>query len=819
MKESSKPLALASTDYQSDDIVEAIVFLQDLSHDAVMETFADRYPEECALYVFVKECDEPLTSEDIDSDMLDAAISHKRQIYREAYAEWNQLFVEKFSGAIDIVFTSFYSPMVLVRAPYHFINDIERDDMVTEVAICPPTEYSNESLAIANTMTRADYVRDTCGNRGSNVKIGLVEYMGKPDVTDSYLTNAAITICPTPISGVTTLSHSTIIARILVGTSATTASDGFAPDAQLFCSSFTGNNDLYNAIEWLISSDVCVINASINVGEEGVYGAICKWIDHLAITHDVHFVTSSGNMGNNQSYMITAPGLAYNAITVGGYDPGSETQWNYTTQPIIWGNSRYGESGTEYPEKPNLVADCIDFWSSYGTSFAAPQVAGVIAQLCSYNSTLKVKQTAIGAILMASAARKVDADNNGKVGSTFNSSVQVTGSSQISNQAGAGVLDARWAREIVSSGKYWTPTVYDNGFPYSKTVTLSADTNTSPDSDRINEPTKKTETPEVTKPAEPTLTPTTTPSPAPSPTAEPTEPIEPLPVPELTLRIDGDVCEEKLDDQLRSVKDVDIVVAVAVGFGDVPPEEAKEAFLQKYPELDHHRLLGYTDTVEQPGELFLLIPFSAVTELTKDTSVRTVRKATLYNTPNNDPLLADLIIVAGTIDGKNVYDSPNDPGFRFMTDDERYWEDVVYSGDLLTATWYLRDDEYVKVVVVPTTRYGQPEERLDEAWKESGATDKTTWLSGAEGQAMSEQITAELIRDSLQPLYDAGWNITEDGAINDLPFLRYLCAIVTGKQLKDLKVPEGATYRYEIMFDGLWRNELPLKQEYFRDHK
>lgn len=182
-------------------------------------------------------------------------------------------------------------------------------------------------------------------------------------------------------------------------------------------------------------------------------------------------------MGNNQSYMITAPGLAYNAITVGGYDPGSETQWNYTTQPIIWGNSRYGESVTEYPEKPNLVADCIDFWSSYGTSFAAPQVAGVIAQLCSYNSTLKVKQTAIGAILMASAARKVDADNNGKVGSTFNSSVQVTGSSQISNQAGAGVLDARWAREIVSSGKYWTPTVYDNGFPYSKTVTLSADTN------------------------------------------------------------------------------------------------------------------------------------------------------------------------------------------------------------------------------------------------------------------------------------------------------------------------------------------------------
>lgn len=446
-----------------------------------MESFSEIYPNEYALYVFVKQSEEPIASEDIDSDMLDAAISHKRQVYQEAYAEWNQRFIEKYADKVEIAFASVYSPMLLVQTQHQFLDEIEKDDMVEAVSICPVTVCANDSLAIANTMTRADYVRDTCGNRGSNVKIGLVEYVGKPDVTDSYLANAAITICPTPIYGTTTSIHSTRIARILVGTNPSTADDGFAPDAQLFCSSFNGTNNLYDAIEWLISSGVCVINASIDTGEEGVYGPICKWIDHLAINHDVHFVTTSGNRGNNETFMITAPGLAYNAITVGGYDPGSETQWDYTSQPSIWAYSRYLETGSEYPEKPNLVADCMNFWSTQsdgiGTSFAAPQVAGVIAQLCSYNSTLKVKQTAMGAILMAAAARKVDANNNGKVGSTFNSSVQVYGSSQISDKAGAGVLDARWARDIVAGGKYWSPTVYDSGFPYLKTVSLSADAN------------------------------------------------------------------------------------------------------------------------------------------------------------------------------------------------------------------------------------------------------------------------------------------------------------------------------------------------------
>ena len=77
-----------------------------------------------------------------------------------------------------------------------------------------------------------------------------------------------------------------------------------------------------------------------------------------------------------------------------------------------------------------------------------------------------------------------------------------------------------------------------------------------------------TETPEIIPPVEPTASPTA------SPTPEPTKPVELLPVEKLDLSIEGDFCEEKLDEALRGYKDTGEYVTVAVSFGDVPPEDA-----------------------------------------------------------------------------------------------------------------------------------------------------------------------------------------------------------------------------------------------------
>lgn len=331
---------------------------------------------------------------------------------------------------------------------------------------------------------------------------------------------------------------------------------------------------------------------------------------------------------------------------------------------------------------------------------------------------------------------------------------------------------------------------------------------TSQDTKPSGEPTKIAE---ATKPVEPTNTST------PIPTAEPTKPVEPQPVEKLTLRIEGEIREEKLDEGLKEYEDTGVDITVAVDFGNVQPVEAKKAFLEQYPELDHYRVLGITETDRpEPDELLLRIPYAAAKELTKDDAVASV---SLFVHPDNEVFYSDCVTVVGTINGKNVYDALKDPGFRFMTDDERAWADVVYSGKLMVAEFQLADDEFARVVVIPKAKYEPMEERLDLAWKESGVANKNEWLIGEEGEAASRRIQAELIQDSLQILYDAGWIVTEENAVNGLPSFRYLCAIVTGHQLRNLKIPEGATYHYEILFDGLWRRELPLRQEYYKNNK
>ena len=221
-----------------------------------------------------------------------------------------------------------------------------------------------------------------------------------------------------------------------------------------------------------------------------------------------------------------------------------------------------------------------------------------------------------------------------------------------------------------------------------------------------------TNTAEATKSVEPTNTAT------PIPTAEPTKPVELQPVEKLTLQIEGEIHEEKLDKALKEYEDTGVDITIAVDFGDAPPVEAKKAFLEQYPELDHYRVLGITGTDRpEPDELLLRIPYAAAKELTKDDAVASV---SLFVHPDNEAFYSDCVTVVGTINGKNVYDALKDPGFRFMTDDERAWADVVYSGKLMVAEFQLADDEFARVVVIPKAKYEPMEERLDLAWKESG---------------------------------------------------------------------------------------------------
>lgn len=475
------------------DTTLAYVEMQDVDHDAVMEEFARRYPEEYTVYISAKYGSASVETSPEQDELLQRAIELKRTVYREFYAALNQNVLDDYVDAESQVYVSEYAPISVLELNQSAAIDMARcddvvslfkyssaDDHFTANGTIMPTLDSDEvvgHLDASNQITRADNLRDTRGLSGTGVKIGILEYAGVADTTDEYLQNASITIRP---GDEVVDPHATIVTLILAAVGEDGTKHGVAPDASFYCASFRNAagttyeiNDMYSDIEWMISNGVSIINASVGQFWDGSYDEVSQWIDHIATVHDVHFVAALGNIHpqNNPNGVVSTIGMPYNAITVGGlyYNKDDEV-----SEYVLYADSAYIESGVDRPEKPNLIANV--YFGDYkdiengggivacqGTSFAAPQVAGVIAQLCCWDGNLKFRQNVVGAVLAASAAEKINfsVDDDGV---EYFDTDAITGSIQISDKEGAGILDARWAWGILANENYWNIIKYGSSW-------------------------------------------------------------------------------------------------------------------------------------------------------------------------------------------------------------------------------------------------------------------------------------------------------------------------------------------------------------------
>ncbi|MFN8439621.1 MAG: S8 family serine peptidase [Caldilineaceae bacterium] len=146
-------------------------------------------------------------------------------------------------------------------------------------------------------------------------------------------------------------------------------------------------------------------------------------------------------IAHNQAAYIKTPGKAWNVITVGGSNDQNSVNWS---DDGMYNNSNYidpinGESGTDR-EKPEVVAPAVDIIVAngdgaprHGTSYAAPQVAGLAALLIQRNSQLQIWPEAVKAILMASAVHNIE------------------GSRRLSEYDGTGAIDAPLADQIAQT--------------------------------------------------------------------------------------------------------------------------------------------------------------------------------------------------------------------------------------------------------------------------------------------------------------------------------------------------------------------------------
>ena len=202
---------------------------------------------------------------------------------------------------------------------------------------------------------------------------------GRINTNHSELSNAAITYLT---NGVTmpVVNHSTSVARILVG------SNGVAPNAHLIATSYNAYGSLQECIEEVLDHNVSVINMSFGdtSNRNSYYEPLEQWVDHIAQQHHVTVVKSAGNDGIWST--VTSPGLAFNILTVGGIntqntsDRTDDTMFNINST----NGTSTGNGETNGCAKPDFLAPAYFYDGNnahIGTSYAAPIVAGIVAQM------------------------------------------------------------------------------------------------------------------------------------------------------------------------------------------------------------------------------------------------------------------------------------------------------------------------------------------------------------------------------------------------------------------------------------------------------
>lgn len=364
----------------------------------------------------------------ISNEKVDEYIQTKRTLYARERTDQYVAFRADYSNIQGLqetqkssttLFYSQYAPMISAELSPMEIKRIANDCRVQtiyyspRVTLTPSSDISIQSI-------RADYTRDTLNVSGTGIKIGLLEAEGLPNpnlIASSIEYDSNVSLSYN--------QHASIVASIMCGASTTIDGityEGIVPDASLYAThcGLGGHANWRAAVEWLLSEKVHVINMSANFDyiNTNYYGPNEKWLDHIAINHNVHFVNSAGN--SSMDRQIRGPGMAYNILTVGAID---DHNTNDSTSEIsddslatfsgyVEAVSMENENELHPTNKPDLVAPGVDINTpayygenisdKSGTSYAAPHITAVVAQLCQRRPTLKVQQDAVKAILTAS---------------------------------------------------------------------------------------------------------------------------------------------------------------------------------------------------------------------------------------------------------------------------------------------------------------------------------------------------------------------------------------------------------------------------------
>jgi hypothetical protein len=260
--------------------------------------------------------------------------------------------------------------------------------------------------------------------------------------------------------------HGTGIAGILLGNDPKIYT-GIAPGARLINARVDTSKDVTsdlwagNGLIWSARSGAKVANISFGnkLGQGPLTDKINLISDYVAERYGVNVVVAGGN--ENDTAVQQAPGALYNGYTVGalggaGYTHTTEFS-NYSldsdarTKPdLVAPGENVGIATADWEKNTN-------YYTASGTSFAAPMVGGVLAQMIGYGKAkgLPTDPLLLKAILLTSAAKSHDADGSpwsARSGGR-DEDVGYLFTQPLDDEQGAGALDAVQAYRLYGKVK------------------------------------------------------------------------------------------------------------------------------------------------------------------------------------------------------------------------------------------------------------------------------------------------------------------------------------------------------------------------------
>ena len=401
-------------------------------------------------------------------DEIQAYIEAKRAAARELYTDYNQKLADELLSGTEVFYISRYSPVVLAKLSENSAMTIAKHPKIQMISY-----YSNDvisedftrasspviSIDTANTINKVNAVHTSSnyGYTGKGVKIGVFE-SGFPDTTKFGNLNIQKKVSNGP--NIEVKNHASMVLDIV---------SNVAPNAEYYLGASHEPKYDMQTVEDLLDLGVNVIISCISFNSFNdycQYSTSEKWLDHIAYQHDVHYVLAAGNSGGGSVPGIKqgpCPGaMAYNVISVGNID--TKGTLGYSDDLIHSMSSYYSGSNLAY--KPDICAPGTSLYSRFenegvtGTSFAAPQVAGVIALMCEQRPALKTQQTSVKAILTA--------------GVNFESPHRYTPSNANYKKYGAGLLDCVGACYVAGNYRYTNSSIASGTTSKTHTFTVNS---------------------------------------------------------------------------------------------------------------------------------------------------------------------------------------------------------------------------------------------------------------------------------------------------------------------------------------------------------